>query len=361
MVPKNKRAATSDLIAMTPGLGVDQAYQRPFMDVRELVASLWCERFWVVTATLAVLALVALYLLVTPKTYTATAQLLIDLNRPLTGEAQSLGADTTRFMMGPIIDSQVEIIRATRIVSRVIQKTGYAESVEAHELPEDAQAAPETSPSAGNAAAATGDAAAAGGPGTASPNIPLGIIGKFQENLDVRRKGLTLILLVQFSDKDPVRAATVANAIVDEYLVDRDRREQAASKRAVETLRGRIAQARADLAANEQALQELSEKYNLVSAGGSTLDEREVAETATQLNLARAEEAKLLADLQQWEAQSKDTTGIATIGKLTDARHNYEVARNQVALLEKTLASMKRDFAQKTTALNRFAELQKET
>jgi succinoglycan biosynthesis transport protein ExoP len=361
VVPKNKRAATSDLIAMTPGLGVDQAYQRPFMDVRELVASLWCERFWVVTATLAVLALVALYLLVTPKTYTATAQLLIDLNRPLTGEAQSLGADTTRFMMGPIIDSQVEIIRATRIVSRVIQKTGYAESVEAHELPEDAQAAPETSPSAGNAAAATGDAAAAGGPGTASPNIPLGIIGKFQENLDVRRKGLTLILLVQFSDKDPVRAATVANAIVDEYLVDRDRREQAASKRAVETLRGRIAQARADLAANEQALQELSEKYNLVSAGGSTLDEREVAETATQLNLARAEEAKLLADLQQWEAQSKDTTGIATIGKLTDARHNYEVARNQVALLEKTLASMKRDFAQKTTALNRFAELQKET
>ena len=85
-----------------------------------------------------------------------------------------------------------------------------------------------------------------------------------------------------------------------------------------------------------------------------------MAETATQLNLARSDETKLLADLQQWEAQSKDTTGIATIGKLGDARHNYEVARNQVQLLDAKLTALKQEFAKKSTAMNTYTELQKE-
>jgi succinoglycan biosynthesis transport protein ExoP len=356
-------------MGITPGLGPDGAGGRPFLDVRELISSLWRERMIIIIAAALALGLAIAYLLVTPKSYTATAQLLIDLNRPLTGEAQSMGSDTTRFMMGPIIDSQVEIIRARRIVRNVIRKTGYMETI----APEDAQPATDAPAQEKPATGDGGEVGSADGSANAAPPpsddpaagtvqvIPAPVMAKFQQSLDVRRKGLTLILLVQFTDKDPERAALIANTVVEEYLADRDRREQANSKRAIETLRGRIAQARIDLDANEKRLQEMSEQYNLVSAGGTTLDEREVAETATALNLARAEEARLLADFQQWESQSKDQTGITTIGKLGEARRNYEVARNQVELLEKNLGSMKKDFAQKSTALNRYLELQKET
>ena len=365
MVPKNKRSSGSELIAMSPGHSQDLGHQRPFMDARELLSSLWREKVYVFLALAAAMALVGLYLLITPNSYTATAQLLIDLNRPLTGEAQSMGADTTRFMMGPVIDSQVEIIRARRIVRRVIETTGYQNAeiatpgeAEAHDRDgvQPAVGKPAKPPSGEFAKPPSGQ-----GVKQPSSEISLATIAKFLQELDVRRKGLTLILLVQFTDRNPELAASVANAIVEEYLADRSRTEQAASKRAVATLTARTIQARKDMDEGEKRLQQLSEEFNLVSAGGTTLDEREVAETATQLNLARAQETKLLADLQQWEAQSKDSTGIATIGKLGDARHNYEVARNQVQLLDQKLNVLKTAFARKSTGMNRYLELQKET
>ncbi len=351
MGPKNKRAALAEAMGMPAGFGPDMNYQRPFMDVRELISSLWRERNHVMAAVAAALILAALYLLITPKTYTATAQILIDINRPLTGEAQSMNSDTTRFMMGPVIDSQVEIMRASRILRRVIEKIDYQhqDDAVAPETPAEAPKAPAVT-AAGNAA----DAAE-------REDAMLASVAKFQQNLDVRRKGLTLILLIQFSDRDPEIAARGANAVVEEYLADRERTEQQASKRAIATLSARIAQARKDITDGETRLQKLSNDNNLVSAGGATLDEREVAETSSQLTIARAEETRLLADLQQWEAQSKDTTGITTIGKLGDARRNHEVARNQVELLEAKFNVLKQAFAAKSTVMNTYTELQKET
>ena len=334
MIGKNKKLAASDSMGMFSAGGQDMAYHRPFMDVREFLSSLWREKIYVIATVMLAVAVVGLYLFIAPKSYTATAQVLIDLNRPLTNEAQAVGADTTRFMMGPVIDSQVEIISASHILRSVIEKTGYDNSTD----PIPAQAA-------GN---------------RAQGEISLRALNHFRQQLDVRRKGLTLILLVQFTDGNPERAALVANAIVDEYLAERDRMEQAASRRAVETLKVRVAQARQDLTKSEQQLQKISIENNVFSVGGSTLDERGVVETATQLTLARSEAAKLLADLQQWESHSDDGTGIATISKITDARHNYEVARNQVLILEKNLADVKREYAGKTTAMNRYVELQKE-
>jgi succinoglycan biosynthesis transport protein ExoP len=366
----NTKVKKADVGGIGRGPALDGAYQRPFMDIRELLNSLWRERLVIGAALALALALAAVYLFITPRTYTATAQLLMDLNRPLTGDAQALGADTTRFMMGPVIDSQVEIIRANRVVKRVIAKTGYAVSddatVAAPAAPEAVN--PETKPQedATPEAAPDGNAAVAAEPKAGEANtfdrdkIPLAAVGRFQKNLDVRRKGLTLILLVQFTDRDPERAALIANTVVDEYLADRERMEQAASRRAITTLNVRIEQARADIDRGEELLRKLSTEHNLVSAGGATLDERQILDTATQLNLARTEESRLLADLRQWEMQSKNSSGIATISKLTDARHNYEVTRAQVQILERTLSDLKENFASKSKALNEYIELQKE-
>ena len=334
MIGKNRKLATPDPAGMFSTGSGDVAHHRPFMDVREFLSSLWRRKFYVIGTVILAMAAAVLYLYVAPKTYTATAQVLIDLNRPLTDEAQSVGADTTRFMMGPVIDSQVEIIRANRIARSVIEKTGYDDSAD----PTPRRAAGDSAPD----------------------EITLAALAEFQQQLDVRRKGLTLILLVQFTDRYPERAALVANTIVDEYFSERSRIEQQASKRAVESLKLRLAQARQDLTKNEEQLRQISEENNLFSVGGTTLDERSVAEVATQLNLARSEAARLLADLQQWEANSNDKTGIATIGKIADARHNYEVARSQVLILEKNLADVKREYAGKSTAINRYLELQKE-
>ena len=331
---KNKKWAAPDSVGMFGARGQDMAYHRPFMEVREFLSSLWRRKIYVIAPAMLAVACVGLYLFITPKSYTASTQVLIDLNRPLTAEAQSIGADTTRFMMGPAIDSQVEIIRSSRVLGRVIERTGYDDSADLS--PEHA---------AGN---------------QAKGEVSFAALNRFRQKLDVRRKGLTLILLVQFTDRDAERSALMANTIAEEYLAERDSMEQAASRRAVETLKVRIAQARRDITNSEKQIQELSEENNLFSVGGTTLDERGVTETATQLNLARSEASKFLADLQQWEADSKDKTGFATIGKIAEARRNYEVASNQLLILEKNLADVKREYARKSTAMNRYLELQKE-
>jgi succinoglycan biosynthesis transport protein ExoP len=331
---KNAKWPDAEAAGMQRARGQDIAYKRPFMEVRELLSSIWRRKIYVIATTLLALAIVGLYLFITPKSYTATTQVLIDLNRPLTAEAQSIGADTTRFMMGPAIDSQVEIIRSSRVLRRVIEKTGYDDSAD---LSAEHAAENQT-----------------------KGEVSLALLNRFREKLDVRRKGLTLILLVQFTDREAERSALMANTIAEEYLAERDSMEQAASRRAVETLKVRIAQARQDITNSEIQIQELSEEHNLFSMGGTTLDERGVTETATQLNLARSEASKLLADLQQWEADSKDNTGFATIGKIAEARRNYEVASNRLLILEKNLAELKREYARKSTAMNRYLELQKE-
>ena len=331
---RNKKLAAPAPAGMFSAGGQGMAYHRPFMDLREFLSSLWRQKNYVIAAMVLAVTVAGLYLAIVPKSYTATALLLIDLNRPLTNEAQSVSADTTRLMMGPMIDTQVEVVRASRILDRVIERTRYYDS--AHPTPVQA----------------------AGNP--AKSNISLAALNQFQQKLDVRRKGLTMILQVQFTDGDPERAALVANTIVDEYLVERESMGQAASRQAVETLKLRVEKARQDIANNELQLQKISEANNLFPMSGTTLDERGVAETATQLNLARTEAAKALADLQQWESHSEDKTGITSIAKIADAHHNYDVARNQVVILEKNLADVKQEYAKNSPAMKRYLQLQRE-
>ncbi len=327
--PKNRKSLASDIVGMVPPDDPALAYRRPFLEVREFLGSLRRQKSIVLASLGALLGLAALYSYLAPRSYTATAQLLMDLNRPLTNASEQPGADAARLLMGPVIDSQVEIIRSKRILSRVISKTGYRDADEAAAVP-------------------------AGG---VSPKL----LDKFERKLDVRRKGVTLIMLVQFTDRDPARAALVVNTLVDEYLAERQRMETAAAQRAVDTLKSRLVQVRTDLARSEEELQRLGEANDLFTSAGSTLDERDITETATQLNLARAEEAKLLADLRQWEDQSKGSSGLAAISKLSEARHKYEVARSQVEILEKSLDTLKQQYAGKSVAIGRFLEMQKET
>ena len=87
--------------------------------------------------------------------------------------------------MGPAIDSQVEIIQSSRVLRRVIERTGYDNS-------------------AGLSPVHTAENQVKG-------EISLAAINRFQQKLDVRRKGLTLILLVQFTDVDAERSALMAN------------------------------------------------------------------------------------------------------------------------------------------------------
>jgi uncharacterized protein involved in exopolysaccharide biosynthesis len=283
-----------------------------------------------------------LHFVYAPKQYTATAQILIDIQRPriIGSDAIAPGLDTSRYMIGPVIDSQVEILQSTRIAERVVRATGL------HEDPAFASGQSLLERVLGGVFRATAET-----DGVAPADSDAGLLaatGKFQRQLDVRRRGLTLILLVRFTDEDPARAARVANATTGAYLDDQRESRHEAARQTNEWLNSQVAELREQVIAGEQRLQEYSTDNDLVSVGGLTVSEREIAETVTQLIVARTEGASKRAELQQVEALASDPDAATSISRVLESQVVRDL-RGQESEVMRKLAAATNQFGEHDT------------
>src|SRR5258707_3699806 len=147
--------------------------------------SLW--RILLVIA-LAVFA-AAVYVMMTPRGYTSTAQIMIESQKQQllwqTPGLLDLTVDNAQ------VESQVEILRSERIASQVIDRLNLIEDAEFQ-----ASQAPSKFEQHRLAVAA------------------------FVNALGVRRVGQSYIIEISFSSRDPEKAARIANAIADAYIHD---------------------------------------------------------------------------------------------------------------------------------------------
>jgi succinoglycan biosynthesis transport protein ExoP len=303
------------------------------MDFVRFLAAIRKRWMLVIAPVIFCVAGLALYFLYAPKQYTATAQILIDIQRPriVGSDAFAPGLDTSRYMIGPVIDSQVEILQSRRIAERVVRLTGLqddpafvgGEGLLDRLLGDVFRATAET------------DRIAPAGPDARL----VAATGKFQRQLDVRRKGVTLILLVRFTDEDPVRAASVANATTAAYLDDQRESRREAARQTNEWLNSQVAELREQVIAGEQRLQEYSTGNDLISVGGLTVSEREIAETVTQLIVARTEGASKRAELQQVEALASDQTAVTSISRVLESQVIRDLRRQESEVTRKLAAA----------------------
>ena len=400
-----------------PGAAADaRVVERDHLELRSLLATLSREKWKIIGPVIVAFVGLIFYFSLAPRYYTATAQILIDVQKPriISSEAVVPSLDMTRYMIDPVIDSQVQIIRSTRIAERVIGRVN---------LVEDPDYQPKTT-IVGSIRGFIGRLLGGGPPpGTdeASQNevasrYPSSLIAAFLKNLEVRRKGLTLILNVQFTDKRPARAAQIANAVVEAYLDDQREQKFKSARLANDLLRARVAELREEVLAAEVKLQEYREKNNLISIDGVTVGEQEIAATITQLIAARTNAANKLAELRQIESMSRSPKEFNSISKvlnsgvirdlrlqesailrtialstskfgesdnrveasraelrnlqrdisteitriIENAQHDYDVTNSQVAILERELARLKRDSAVGRRLTIEFAELERE-
>jgi succinoglycan biosynthesis transport protein ExoP len=303
------------------------------MDLVQFLAAIRKRWALVIAPVVLSAAGLALYFVYAPKEYTATAQILIDIQRPriIGSDAVAPGLDTSRYMIGPVIDSQVEILQSTRIAERVVRATGLQDD-------------PAFASDQGLLERILGDVfpATVGTDGVVPAGPDAGLLaatGKFQRQLDVRRKGLTLILLVRFTDEDPARAARIANATTLEYLDDQRESRREAARQTNEWLNSQVAELREQVAAGEQRLQEYSAANDLVSVGGLTVSEREIAETVTQLIVARTEGASKRAELQQVEALASDPDAATSISRVLESQVVRDLRRQESEVMRKLAAA----------------------
>ena len=260
-----------------------------------------------------------IYFNVAPRYYTATAQMLINVQKPriISGEAVVPSLDTSRYLIDPVIDSQVEILRSKRIAEQVIKTVGLLEDPEY-------QSNPGLLASVRDYFTGMFDEVGEGVENTEAANdktdvIPRSVVSAFLRGLDVRRKGLTLILFVQFTDKRPARAAEIANAVVDAFLDDQRALQLRAARSANKLLQARVAVLREQVLTAETKLQSYREANNLISIGGRTVDEQEIIQTIAQIIAARTFAGNKLAELRQIKKVSTNPQDFTSISKVLNS------------------------------------------
>ncbi|RXH16939.1 polysaccharide biosynthesis tyrosine autokinase [Bradyrhizobium guangzhouense] len=288
------------------------------------------RQYWVILGASALCALAGLcYVLTAAPSYTALATMIIDTRKFQVFQQQSMVGDIP--VDATAVESQVEILKSENVALSVIRDL---------KLTED----PEFVGSKAGLVGAVFDFVG-GLFATSTPQSEFELtrraVRNFQRQLDVRRRGMTYVIEVSFRSLDPERAAQIANAVADAYIVDQLESKYQATRRASVWLQDRIQELRSQASVAERAVLDYKKSNNIVSAGGGKLiNEQQLAELNTQLVTVRGQVADAKAKLDRIEAVVKGGAPDATVA---DTLNNQVVTKLRSQYLE--LANREADWS----------------
>jgi len=247
-------------------------------------------------AFLLIMALAAVYLFTTPPSFTAVAKLMIDSRKVQLFQQQSqqmvLGDDSWS------VDSQVEILQSENVGLAVIKDLHLTEDPEF------------VAPNDGLIRTIMGLVSNplelfkifTGGSSEEQPSefaLTRAALGRLQSQLTIGRAGLTYVINIGFRSHDPQRAAQVANAVAEAYIVDQLESKYEATRRAGTWMRDRIKELRDQSTNAERAVVDFKVKNNIVAASGKLMNEQQLSEQNSSLIQARAQTAEAKAKLDR--------------------------------------------------------------
>lgn len=273
--------------------------------LREYVAFVWRHWMFVAASASAALLFGLLWLATAVPLYTSTAQVMLD---PMTERApvQSTAQPNVYFLDPAMIENQISLIRSDGLLRRVVEKLRLHVS---EARPPEPSALDGLRKSFFGQEERVPDVPA--DPQGAEERAIAGAIEGLRSTLGVQRAGLGYILAISVTDPDPARAATLANAVADAYVVNKLDARLEGAKRASGWLSDRLVELRDQLRQSEEAVAQFRIDNGLVKAGSSvTLTEQQL----TELN-----------------------------GDLLKARQDTEVKRTRVEFLEKALQTSRQN------------------
>ncbi|RAI43663.1 polysaccharide biosynthesis tyrosine autokinase [Rhodoplanes roseus] len=247
-----------------------------------------------VTAVVVVLGLT--YLATAPARYTATATMVIDTRKVQLFQQQSVLGDIT--VDAGTVETQVEILKSENISLSVIKD---------QRLTEDPEFTGAGGDPIGTILGVVTDALQGFSNSPASEFEKMRrALARFEAGRTVKRLGLTYVMEIKYRALNPDKAAAIANAIVDAYVVDQLEAKYQATRRASIWLQDRIRELRTQASAAEKAVIDYKEKNNIVDTGGRLISEQQLAEVNSQLIMARASTAEAKARLDRINDILKD-------------------------------------------------------
>jgi succinoglycan biosynthesis transport protein ExoP len=304
-------------VAITPNLSSKHL-------ISDFISFVGRQYFIIVVVAAIAVVLGGVFIFASPVSYTASAKMIIDSRRIPLFQQPTFG-DLT--IDSATIDSQAEILKSENIALTVIKEL---------RLDED----PEFTAKTDERLSAIFNFV---GLRSYDVDTTRRAVSVLKDNLSVRRVAQTYVIDISFRSRSPDRAAQVANAVVDAYLVDFLEAKSLSNKRASLWLQERLLELRAESSAAQRAVVEFKARNNIVDAGGGRLmNEQQLSEINSQLVLARAHTSETQARLERVQAIINSGNAEATV---SDALRNNVIVRLRNQLLD--LAKRESDWVER--------------
>jgi exopolysaccharide transport family protein len=265
------------------------------IDLREAVSFVWRQWKFISVIIGVVMLIGAVLLLRQVPLYTATSEILLDRPREKVAGNEAILADVNLDVA--MVESQMAVIRSSVFLRRVVEK----DHLYANPAPASAQPSP---PPPASPVLATvrslfpsSDAATPPSPADlgseAIPANELGPIAALKSAITVSRVAQHgYVLGISVTNPNPVRAAQLANAVADAYLVDKLDTRFEAAKRAEAWLSDRLGELRNQLRDSEEAVARFRAEHGLVQQNGTSLTQQQLSDLNAKLVDARSDVAQ---------------------------------------------------------------------
>ncbi|MEL7048339.1 MAG: AAA family ATPase, partial [Pseudomonadota bacterium] len=167
------------------------------------------------------------------------------------------------------------------------------------------------------------------------------VVAAFASRLHVQRVRTTLLISINFQATDPVKAATIANAIAEAYLEKQLNDKKRLANYASEKLEEQLEDMRLAVMQAERKVEHFKAANGIFASEGQILSEKQLARLMEQTILARNETAKARAKYEQARKISQLGTDTASLASVLDS--------NTIRLLRVQLAETTRKRAELET------------
>lgn len=266
----------------------------------------------IVAIVSACLILALLYLFTAAPQFTSTASMVIDTRKVQLFQQQSMLGDVA--IDAAAVETQVEILKSENISLAVIRDL---------HLVDDPEFAGSGGGLLGSVLSFVGSLFSDSRELSEYEQVRKAL-KRFEKNRDVNRVKGTYVMGVDFTSKDPGKAAKIANAIVDAYIVDQLEAKYQSTRRASVWLQDRIKELRTQASAAQKAVVDFKTSNNIVDTGGRLINEQQLAEVNSQLILARAATAEAKARLDRMNDIQKQDIPDANVA---DALKNETIVK----------------------------------
>ncbi|PKP72270.1 MAG: capsular biosynthesis protein [Alphaproteobacteria bacterium HGW-Alphaproteobacteria-5] len=289
--------------------------------------------------TIGLTALVLVWVFQLTPLYTANAQVLLDRQKMQVVDMQAVMSGLSPD--SATVDSEVEILRSRALAGRVVAEFDLTKDPEFNSSLQSPPVFRWLDPRvwAGELISLIeADPRPIDGAMLAQRELNE-VIDNFLARLSITRQGMTYVIEIGFQSESQQKAAQLANAVADTYILDQLEAKFDATRQANDWLSRRLGDLRQQVVDSERAVAIYRTQHGLEETNGLTISEQQLSELNAQLILARTDLAEAQA---KYDRAKEIRTSGGSIESVADVLQSGTISqlRQKQAELARELANL---------------------